>query len=164
MNISNIIYKQDIMHHIPGHLLWQGCIISAFFLYLLTSLVLSGEPGDRCKDFGSIRLRHTIAHHTNPQLILLTSHPDLYIINERKTKYYPQKLFHSKTVYSQKIKVWTKQKKFHLQKTSQRVHVTIIKMWNGKVNILNNNGRTWVTCQIEPRDVCFWSELDASLG
>lgn len=107
MNISNIIYKQDIMHHIPGHLLWHGCIISAFFLHLLTSLVLSGEPGDRCKDFGSIRLRHTIAHHTNPQLILLTSHPDLYIINERKTKYYPQKLFHSKTVYSQKIKVWT---------------------------------------------------------
>lgn len=107
MNISNIIYKQDIMHHIPGHLLWHGCIISAFFLYLLTSLVLSGEPGDRCKDFGSIWLRHTIAHHTNPQLILLTSHPDLYIINERKTKYYPQKLFHSKTVYSQKIKVWT---------------------------------------------------------
>lgn len=107
MNISNIIYKQDIMHHIPGHLLWYGCIISAFFLYLLTSLVLSGEPGDRCKDFGSIRLRHTIAHHTNPQLILLTSHPDLCIINERKTKYYPQKLFHSKTVYSQKIKVWT---------------------------------------------------------
>lgn len=158
MNISNIIYKQDIMHHIPGHLLWHGCIISAFFLYLLTSLVLSGEPGDRCKDFGSIRLRHTIAHHTNPQLILLTSHPDLYIINERKTNITP------KNCFIPKLFIVKRQKLFHLQKTPQRIHVTIIKMWNGKVNILNNNGRTWVTCQIEPRDVCFWSELDASLG